>query len=94
VICPLTIFEGRLRAQTWQEGYEEAFMQFWLQRILYYEASMQVFIAVYTLLGLIVALTWFRFLHQKIIRSVGGECHRREYRAKAIFITIICYPRR
>jgi len=61
VICPLTVLEGRLRAQAGQEHYEGTFMQFWLQRFLYYEAPMWVFITVYTLFGLLVVVTWFRF---------------------------------
>ena len=61
VICPLTILEGRLRAQAGQETYEGTFMQFWLERFLYYEAPMWVFVTVYTLFGLIVLLTWLRF---------------------------------
>jgi hypothetical protein len=66
VICPLTILEGRLRAQAGQQHYEATFVQFWLERLLYYEAPMWVFVAVYTLFGLIVALTWFRFPPQKV----------------------------
>jgi len=65
VICPLTILEGRLRVQAGQQPYEGTFIQFWLQRLLYYEAPMWVFITVYTLFCLIVALTWFRFPPQK-----------------------------
>ena len=61
VICPLTILEGRLRVQASQETYEGTFVQFWLQRLLYYEAPMWVFIVVYTLFGLVVVFTWFRF---------------------------------
>ncbi len=65
VICPLTILEGRLRAQAGQEHYVGTFMQFWLKRLLYYEAPGWVFITVYTLFGLLVVFTWFRFPPQK-----------------------------
>ena len=65
VICPLTILEGRLRAMAGQQAYEGTFMQFWLQRLLYYEAPWWVFVTVYTLFGLIVVLTWLRFPPQK-----------------------------
>ena len=61
LICPLTTLEMRLRAQAGQEQYEESFIQFWLGRFLYYEAPAWLFIAVYTVFGLFVVITWFRF---------------------------------
>jgi len=70
LICPLTILEGRLRVQAGQQHYQETFMQFWLQRFLYYEAPVWVFIAVYTLFGLLVVITWFRFPPQKKSGSI------------------------
>jgi len=65
LICPLTALEMRLRALAGQEQYEGSFIQFWLERLLYYEAPAWVFIAVYTVFGLFVVMTWFRFPPQK-----------------------------
>jgi len=65
LICPLTTLEMRLRAQAGQEQYEGSFIQFWLERFLYYEAPAWLFIAVYTVFGLFVVITWFRFPPKK-----------------------------
>jgi hypothetical protein len=65
LICPLTIIEMRLRAQVGQEHYEGTFMQFWLQRFLYYEAPAWIFITVYTLFGVLVVFTLFCFQPKK-----------------------------
>jgi hypothetical protein len=65
LICPLTILETRLRAQAGQEQYEGSFIQYWLERLLYYEAPAWVFIAVYTVFGLFVVITWFCFPPKK-----------------------------
>jgi len=65
LICPLTILEMRLRAQAGQEQYEGSFIQFWLECLLYYEATAGIFIALYTVFGLFVVITWFRFPPQK-----------------------------
>jgi hypothetical protein len=65
LICPLTTLEMRLRAQAGQEQYEGSFIQFWLERLLYYEAPEWVFIAVYTVFGLFVVITWFCFPPRK-----------------------------
>lgn len=64
-ICPLTTFEMRLRKHAGQEPYEESFIQFWLERLLYYEAPAWVFITVYTAFGLFVMITWFFLPPQK-----------------------------
>ena len=65
LICPLTTLEMRLREQAGQGHYEGSFIQFWLERLLYYEAPAWVFIAVYTVFGLFVVMTWVRFPPQK-----------------------------
>ena len=55
--CPLTIWENELRRQAGQGGYEETFIRHWLARLLYYDAEPGVFIAVYTVFGLLVLAT-------------------------------------
>jgi hypothetical protein len=65
LICPLTTLEMRLRVQAGQEQYEGSFIQFWLERLLYYEAPAWVFIAGYTVFGLFVVITWFCFPPKK-----------------------------
>jgi polyferredoxin len=59
--CPLTVLESSLREQAGQLRYERSFVEHWLQRVLYYEASMWVFAMAYTGFALLVALAWWRY---------------------------------
>ncbi|MBM4221664.1 MAG: DUF2784 domain-containing protein [Gammaproteobacteria bacterium] len=57
--CPLTVLENRLRAQSGGSTYETSFIEFWVARLLYYEAPAWVFASVYTLFGLAVLVAWW-----------------------------------
>jgi len=57
-LCPLTIVEAWLRQQAGLETYEETFIQYWLQRVLYYDFPLWVFAAAYTLFGFLVIAAW------------------------------------
>ena len=59
--CPLTTLEMWLRKTGGMPAYQESFIAHWLQRLIYYEAPQWVFTWVYTLFGLLVAATWWRF---------------------------------
>ena len=61
VICPLTTLEMWLREQSGQAHYDGSFIQYWFQRLLYYDAPMWVFAIGYTVFGLLVVFTWLRF---------------------------------
>jgi len=65
LICPLTTLEMWLRKQIDAEQYTGSFIQYWLQRILYYQAPDWVFILIYSVFGLLVFATWLRFPPQK-----------------------------
>jgi hypothetical protein len=67
LICPLTILENWLRRQSGSGQYDGSFIQYWLERLLYYEAPGWVFMVVYTMFGLLVVITWWRFPPQKNI---------------------------
>lgn len=57
-ICPLTEWESRLRAAAGGTGYSETFIQYWLQKIVFYDFPAWVFTAAYTAFGALVLLAW------------------------------------
>lgn len=61
LVCPLTTLETWLRVRGGEAGYEASFIEYWLRRILYYDAPAWVFTAGYTLFGLAVLASWWRF---------------------------------
>jgi hypothetical protein len=61
MVCPLTTLEMWLRVQGGAASYSGGFIEYWLGRLLYYEAPPWVFVVVYTLFGLAVAATWWFF---------------------------------
>jgi hypothetical protein len=61
IVCPLTILEMRLREKAGDTSYSGTFIAHWLQKILFYEAPAWVFIAGYTVFGLLVVASWFLF---------------------------------
>ena len=61
VICPLTTLEVWLRREAGKLGYDGSFVEYWLQKILYYDAPGWVFVAVYTVFGLLVLIAMFKF---------------------------------
>ncbi len=65
LICSLTSLEMWLRGQAGSEQYDGGFIQYWLQRFLYYDAPAWVFVTAYTVFGLLVVITWLRFPPKK-----------------------------
>lgn len=61
ITCPLTTLEMWLRVQARLGTYRGSFIEYWLRRLLYYEAPEWVFALVYTLFGLVVVATWWRY---------------------------------
>ena len=59
IMCPLTVWEMKLREKAGQSIYEGSFIQHWLQSFLYYEAPDWVFLVVYTIFGSLVLASWF-----------------------------------
>lgn len=58
-ICPLTTWEMALRVRVGQEAYQESFVSYWLERVLYYDAPAWVFTLCYTVFGALVLACWF-----------------------------------
>lgn len=61
LVCPLTTLEMWLREQAGSRVYAGSFIQYWLQRLLYYEAPDWVFILIYSLFALLVLAVWWRY---------------------------------
>lgn len=59
--CPLTTLEDWLRAQAGEAGYSHGFVEYWVRRVLFYDAPPWVFTLGYTLFGVLVAAAWWRF---------------------------------
>lgn len=58
VVCPLTILENILRTASGAATYENGFIRYWLQRLIFYTAPGWVFTLIYTVFAALVALTW------------------------------------
>lgn len=59
-LCPLTQWEQALRRHAGQNTYAESFIEYWLSRLIFFEAPWWAFVAAYTAFALLVALTWRR----------------------------------
>ena len=59
VVCPLTSLEMELRARAGVETYDVSFIEYWLQRMLYFQAPWWVFTVLYTLFGALVLFVWW-----------------------------------
>jgi hypothetical protein len=59
-VCPLTTLEVSLRIQASGSAYEGSFIEYWIRRLLYYEAPGWVFTAAYSAFGVLVAVIWWR----------------------------------
>ncbi len=51
VVCPLTIWENKLRASAGEPGYGGSFIQHWLHKLIFYQAEPWVFTLCYSLFG-------------------------------------------
>lgn len=59
MICPLTVWEMKLRAIGGDQVYAGTFIAHWLQQLLYYSAPEWVFVMLYTAFGTLVACSWY-----------------------------------
>ena len=57
-LCPLTILESRLREAADEAAYPASFVQYWMQRLIYYDIPLWVFSIVYTAFAILVMITW------------------------------------
>jgi len=61
MICPLTTLEAWLRRRAHEAVHEGSFVEYWLQRLIFYDAPAWVFVVAYTVFGLLVAAVWWYF---------------------------------
>ncbi len=59
VLCPLTVWEQRLRAVAGQASYGESFIEHWLSRLIFFEAPWWIFVAAYTAFAALVLASWW-----------------------------------
>jgi hypothetical protein len=60
-LCPLTTLESWLRVQAGTSAYEGSFIEYWLHRLIFYEAQPWQFTLAYTVFAALVVLAWWRF---------------------------------
>ncbi len=58
MLCPLTTLELWLRRCAGEATYDGAFIAHWLRELLFFEAPLWVFAALYTLFGALVLAAW------------------------------------
>ena len=56
-LCPLTVWEARLRREAGQAHHDEQFIAHWLSELIFVDASLAALAWVYSLFGLAVVLT-------------------------------------
>jgi len=61
MVCPLTTLENWLRVKAQQGTYTESFIEHWLSELLFYEAPAWAFTLGYSVFGILVLLTWWKF---------------------------------
>lgn len=74
-VCPLTTLENWLRVRAGQTGMGPGFIEYWLQRLLFYEAPAWVFTTAYTVFALAVLASWLLFPPGKRLRA-GADPYR------------------
>ncbi len=57
-LCPLTAWETEFRHRAGAEGLGESFIQYWLDRLLYFSAPTWMFTVLYTAFGALVIATF------------------------------------
>lgn len=58
-LCPLTVWEQKLRHLAGQGGYTESFIEHWLARLLYWDLPWWMFVAAYTGFAALVVGAWW-----------------------------------
>ena len=59
--CPLTTWEQALRTRAGQDTYGDSFIQYWLARLIFFDAPWWLFVLAYTAFAALVAACWWRW---------------------------------
>ncbi len=71
IICPLTTLEMHLRDQAGDASYTGTFVAHWLRRLVFFDAPLWGFTIGYTLFGLAVILSWWKFRPRPFFKSAS-----------------------
>jgi polyferredoxin len=61
IICPLTTWENSLREKAGDLTYAQSFIEYWLHKLIFYQAEPWVFTLAYSVFGLMVIASWYWF---------------------------------
>lgn len=68
-VCPLTTLENALRAAAGIKSIGPSFIEYWFQRILFYQAPPWVFNLGYTVFGAAVVWAWVKYPPSRASRA-------------------------
>jgi hypothetical protein len=58
-LCLLTVWECTLREAAGQQPYTSSFVEYWVGRLVYFDAPTWAFTAAYSFFGVVVLWSWF-----------------------------------
>lgn len=57
-LCPLTVWEQALRARAGETIYTDSFVEYWLSRLIFFDAPWWAFVSAYTAFAAIALASW------------------------------------
>ena len=69
ITCPLTTLENWLRKMGGVTQYSTSFIEYWFQKILFYNGPPWAFTLAYTAFAGLVALSWWRFPPKRAVQQ-------------------------
>ncbi|HZF96725.1 MAG TPA: DUF2784 domain-containing protein [Pseudoxanthomonas sp.] len=72
-LCPLTVWERALREHAGQQVYAESFVEYWLSRLIFFEAPWWAFVLAYSVFAALVAASWFWLPPRRASSDAAGR---------------------